>query len=87
MIDKIKQHVKDIKVWERAKDCSGKVFGSQKRRYISYFLIIVGFGGVVEHLLTTGYSWDVYQDITCHGMYLGIIPLFVGILLSVRWRK
>ena len=87
MIEKIKEHLNDIKVIERAKDCSGKVFGSQKRKYGSYVLIVLGAGGVIEHLMTTGYSWDVYQDITCHGMYLGILPLITGILLSVRWKK
>jgi hypothetical protein len=88
MFNKIRQHIKDIKVIERAKDCSGKVFGSQKRKYGSYALIVIGFGGVIEHLLTTGFSWDLAtQDITCHGFYLGILPLLVGIAMSVRWKK
>jgi hypothetical protein len=61
--------------------------GKQKRKYGSYGLITFGFFWLIEHLLTSGFTWDIYQSITCHGAWAGIVPIIAGFLLGARWRK
>jgi hypothetical protein len=60
--------------------------GKQKRKYGSYTLIGVGAMVLVEHLFSSGFTWDIYQGITCHGFWLGIVPIIAGFLLGARWK-
>jgi len=58
-----------------------------KRKYASYILIIIGMAGLADHLLTSGFTWDVEQGWECHGFWLGILPIIIGFLLGARWRR
>jgi len=59
---------------------------TQKRKYASYVLILSGFGMLTEHLLTSGATWDIYQNVTCHG-FIGFFLILIGFLLGARRRK
>jgi len=58
----------------------------QKRKYASYVLILSGFGMLVEHLLTSGATWDIYQLYTCHG-FVGFMLILVGFLIGARYKS
>jgi len=73
-------------VWERVCSCWSRIC-HHKRLYGSYILIVIGSAGLIEHLLTTGYSWHIYQHVTCHGFWLGIVPILIGFLLSAKRKE
>jgi len=74
-----------MQVTKRFKNYIRKV-KKQKRKYASYVLILSGFGMLVEHLLVSGATWDIYQLYTCHG-FVGFILIAVGFLLGARRKN
>jgi len=74
-----------MNVKERWLAVTGSIL-QQKRKYGSYTLIGVGAMVLVEHLFSSGFTWDIYQGITCHGSW-GVIMIIAGFLLGARWRR
>jgi len=72
LFDRLKSYLKKIK--------------TQKRKYASYVLILSGFGMLVEHLLVSGATWDIYQNVTCHG-FVGFMLILVGFLVGARYKS
>jgi len=72
LFDRLKSYLKKIK--------------TQKRKYASYVLILSGFGMLVEHLLVSGATWDIYQLHTCHG-FVGFMLILVGFLIGARYKS
>ena len=74
-----------MQVTKRFKNYLKKV-KTQKRKYASYVLILSGFGMLVEHLLVSGATWDIYQNVTCHG-FVGFMLILVGFLVGARYKS
>jgi len=59
---------------------------ARSRRHWSFFLMLLGFGLLVEHLWVYGTMWHTKQLIFDHG-FLGLLLIVVGFLVGLLRRE